>query len=192
MIKKIIYFFAGVCILTACGENKSESTTTESPATEAPIETVKPSFAYPVRYSEWEIGKPENTKTVIDFYYAWDKKDLGKIASLCADSVILRLPTERDEIKIPNSEISERVLMNRSMYDSTSNYILSAVSLHDKESNEDWVMITTYNKWVEKDGKRDSLVYHDNWKLKEGKINFLMSFDKVVSKEFIKKNEPKK
>ena len=78
------------------------------------------------------------------------------------------------------------------MYDSTSNYILSAVSLHDKSSGEDWVMITTYNKWVEKDGKRDSILYHDNWKLKEGKINFLMSFYKVVSKEFEKRNEPKK
>ena len=84
MIKQIIYLFAGVCILTACSENKTES----APSTEAaPVETAKPTFAYPVRYSDWEIGNPENTKTVIDFYYAWDKKDLGKIASLCADSV---------------------------------------------------------------------------------------------------------
>jgi hypothetical protein len=108
-----------------------------------------------------------------------------------ADSVKLRVPTERNEYTIPKSKINEVLTKNRGMYDSTSNNILSAVSLHDKESNEDWVMITTYNKWVEKNGTRDSVLYHDNWQLKDGKITFMMSFYKLPTDAFLKKNDPK-
>ena len=157
---------------------------------EAPKE--KPVFAYPVRYNDWEIGNPENTKTVIDFYYAWDRKDINKLVSLFSDTVRLRIPTERDEVVVAKNKIHDAFIRNRGQYDSTSNTILSAVSLHDKESKEDWVMITTYNKWREKDGTRDSVRYHDNWKLTNGKIDFLMSFYKLPSKQFIKRNDPKK
>lgn len=78
------------------------------------------------------------------------------------------------------------------MYDSTTNNIISAVSLHDQESKEDWVMVTTYNKWTVKGGKRDSLLYHDNWLLKDGKIRFLMSFYKLPSDQFLKNNDTEK
>ena len=200
-MKKIIYVLAGICIFASCSDKKegdpattATTTTTATEATEAPapVETTKPDYGYPVKYSEWEIGKTENIKTVISLYKAWDAKDANKVASLFADTIKLRLPTERKEIDVPNSKINEALGKNRSLYDSTSNNIISAVSLHDKESKEDWVMITTYNKWIEKGGKRDSLLYHDNWKLKDGKISFLMSFYKLPSDQFIKKNDPKK
>jgi ketosteroid isomerase-like protein len=196
-MKKIIYLLAYACIFASCSEKKenaTETAATETSTTEtsAKVEMMKPDYGYPVRYSEWEIGNPENIKTVMNLYKAWDAKDAGKVASLFADTVKLRLPTEREEIVISNDKVNEALGKNRSMYDSTSNNIISAVSLHDRESNEDWVMITTYNKWIEKNGKRDSLLYHDNWQLKDGKISFLMSFYKLPSDSFIKKNDPKK
>jgi len=192
-MKKIIYLFAAVSIFASCGENKVETTTTVPASTESPIVSdTKPVYAYPVRYSQWEIGNPDHIKTVIDFYYFWDNKQADKLTSLFADTVRLRIPTEREEIVVPNSLVGEKLEKNRSMYASTSNNIISAVSLHDKESNEDWVMITTYNKWEEKSGKRDSVLYADNWRLKDGKINFLMSFYKLPTEQFVKKNDPAK
>jgi len=190
-MKKIIYAFAGLCIFASCNENKVDDPAVTSPAP-AKIEMIKPTYAYPVRYTEWEIGNPENIKTVLDLYKAWDNQDAGKVAGFFADTVKLRLPTEREEFVIPNSKINDVLKENRGMYDSTSNNILSAVSLHDRESNEDWVMITTYNKWVEKNGSRDSVLYSDNWKIKDGKIKFLMSFYKLPSEQFLKSNDPKK
>ena len=197
-MKRIIYLFAGACMLASCGEKKTEGTvgaatdTAASTATApATAEVTKPVFAYPVRYSEWEIGNPANTKAVIDFYYAWDHKDANKVASLFADTVRIRIPTDREEIVVPNNEINEKLGKNRGMYDSTSNRILSAVALHDKQSNEDWVMITTYSKWVTKAGKRDSVLYHDDWKMKGDKIGSLMSFYKLPTEQFVKRNDPK-
>ena len=184
-MKKIIYLFAGVCMFSSCNEKKAEDT----PVAET---KVPPVFAYPVRYTDWEIGNPDNIKTVIDFYYAWDHKDANKVAGLFADTVRLRIPTDREEIVVPNNQVNAKLAANRGMYDSTSNDIISAVSLHDKQSNEDWVMITTYNKWVNKDGKRDSVLYADSWQMKGGKIAFLMSFYKLPTDQFVKRNDPKK
>ena len=195
-MKKISYLFAGLCFLSSCNNEKAadNNKTTAASETAAPSsspEKVKPVFSYPIRYSDWEIGNPGNIKTVLDLYYAWDHKLEDKVSGLFADMVTLRIPTERNEITIPNNKISEKLKENRAMYDSTSNSILSAVSLHDRESNEDWVMITTYNKWTEKDGKRDSVLYHDDWRLSNGKINMLMSYYKLPSKTFLKKNDAK-
>ena len=197
MMKKIIYLFTGICIFSSCSDKKAETpTATDTTSSAAPaiaaVEKTKPVYAYPVRYSDWEIGNSDNIKTVIDFYYAWDHKDANKIASLCADTIRLRIPTDRDEIIVLNNQINEKLIKNRNMYDSTSNDILSAVSLHDRQSNEDWVMITTYNKWVEKGGKRDSVLYSDSWRLKDGKIGFLMSFYKLPTEQFVKRNDSKK
>jgi ketosteroid isomerase-like protein len=195
-MKKIIYLFAGIYFLASCNNNEktaenSATAATESAAPASNTDKAKPVYSYPVKYTEWEIGNSENIKTVLDFYTAWDHKDITKVAGLFADTVRLRIPTERNEILVANNVINEKLIANRGMYDSTSNNILSAVSLHDRESNEDWVMITTYNKWVEKDGKRDSVLYHDDWRLKNGKIDFLMSFYKLPTKTFLKKNDPK-
>ena len=195
-MKKIIYLIAGVCFLASCNnekaaENKSATAATESAAPASKTDQAKPTYSYPIKYTEWEIGNTENIKTVLKFYYAWDHKQAGQLADIFAETVKVRIPTERDEIEIPNSQVNEKLGANRGMYDSAFNNILSAVSLHDRESNEDWVMITTYNKWIEKGGKRDSLLYHDNWRLKDGKINMLMSFDKLPTKTFLKKNDPK-
>lgn len=148
-----------------------------------------PVYAYPVKYKDWEIGDPANIKTTLDVYKAWDDKKPGKLSALFADTLRLRIPGEREEFVIPNNKIEAVLGKNRGLYDSTFNNILSAVSLHDKESGENWVMIATYNKWIEKNGKRDSVLYNDNWRLKNGKLDFLMSYYKLPTKEFLKRND---
>jgi hypothetical protein len=196
-MKKVILVLIVTSIFTSCSENKSSESNTVASGTDslsaaAAENMAKTGFAYPVKYLEWEIGKAEHIKTVLDFYKAWDNKEAGKVAGLFADTLRLRIPTEKQEIVLPNSQINNALAENRGMYDSTSNNIISAISLHDRERNEDWVMITTYNKWVEVDGKRDSLLYHDEWRIKNGKIDFLWSFYKLPTKAFLKTNDPKK
>ena len=71
-MKQIIYLFAAVSFFSSCGEKK-EDTAVEP----TPTEKVKPEYLNSVRYSDWEIGKPENIKTVLDLYKAWDKKDMA-------------------------------------------------------------------------------------------------------------------
>jgi len=191
-MKKIILPAIILFFLTSCNDNKQEAPTTAAADTAAvKTETPAPAYAYPVKYKDWEIGNPANIKTTLDVYKAWDDKHPEKLSDIFADTLRLRIPGEREEFVIPNNKIPAVLGKNRGLYDSTFNYILSAVSLHDKESGEDWVMITTYNKWIEKNGKRDSVLYNDTWRLKNGKLDMLMSYYKLPTKEFLKKNDPK-
>jgi ketosteroid isomerase-like protein len=199
-VKKIIYLFAGLCIIASCNSNgkTAENTTTpgsENASTASNPASEKDKLVYngiPIRYSDWEIGNSKHIQTVLELYSAWDKRDESKVGGLFADTVKMRIPTERSEIIIPNNKIVAALTENRGMYDSTYNDILSVVSIHDRESNEDWVLVNTYNKWTEKGGKRDSVLYHDEWRLKNGKVDFLMSYYKLPTKTFLKANDPVK
>ncbi len=173
--------------LISCNDTKAPADEASGKTEPLKTEAKMPEFAYPVRYKDWEIGKPEHIKTALDFYRAWDDRDPAKANALFADTLRLRIPDDRNEIVLPRERINSALAQNRAMYDSTSNDILSAVSLHDKESGEDWVMVTTYNKWKEKGGKRDSLLYQDNWKLKDGKLALLMSFSKMPTRQLLSK-----
>jgi hypothetical protein len=144
------------------------------------------SLAYPVKYVNWEIGDFNNVKVVTDMYKAWDEDQAKGVAAYFADTVRMRLPEVRNEIVVPNSQVDAKMAANRSMYGITDNDMVSAVALREKTSGEEWVMITTYAKWTEKSGKRDSVLYHDDWRIKNGKIDFLMSFSKLPSSEFLK------
>lgn len=189
-MKNFLAPLAFVILLASCGD-KTTTIVVTNDSTKTDSVAVAPTFSVPVMYKDWEIGNPLYATTVVGFYKAWDDKSTD-VASYFSDSVVLRIPDETDQIVVANAMINKTLKDNRAMYDSTSNDIISAVSLHDKESGEDWVMVTTYNKWVNKDGSRDSILYQDDWRLKAGKINLLMSFDKVPTKQLLKLIDPKK
>ncbi|MEI7965843.1 MAG: nuclear transport factor 2 family protein [Chitinophagaceae bacterium] len=197
-MKRIITVIAGVCLLISCNDKKSENSASNADSSAKSATTVegnkqeKPDYLKGIKYTQWEIGNPEHIKTALEFYAAWDVKDIDKLTQIFTDTVTLRLPAEREQIVLPNSRIKEALSSNRGEYGVTMNNIVSAVSLHDTESNEDWVTITTYNKWVEKSGKRDSVLYNDNWRFKNGKIDFLMSYDKVPTRTLLNEIDPKK
>jgi hypothetical protein len=187
-MKQASILFAVCFLCFSCNNSKPSATDVK---TDSVTVKEKPQYPVPVMYSNWEIGETNHTATILNYYKLWDEQNAGAFESAFADTLILRLPEERNEIRIPNNQIHKELIANRSMYGSTANTIISAVPLHDRDSGEDWVMITTYNKWEEKNGKRDSAVFQDNWRLKNGKIYFLMSFQKRPTKELLKKLDPK-
>ena len=194
-MKKIIIFFTALTLFNSCEEKKAAQTTetnATSVSTASGTEKAKPEYLNSVKYTEWEIGDPANIKTAMDFYTAWNQKDIKRLGEIFSDTVRLRIPEERGEIMLTQDNLQEALENNRGLYTSTETKIISAVSLHDRESNEDWVTISVYNKWTEKSGKRDSLLYNDNWRLKNGKIAFLMSYEKLPTRTFLKNNDPAK
>jgi|688.fasta_scaffold01610_24 hypothetical protein len=188
-MKKVLAFIASIGFLISCSEKKEDTSTTEVTTTTSTTEKPKPTLIYDVRYSDWEMGDQELINNVLRFYKSWDAKDLNNVDGLFADTVKMRLPEERSEIVLTKDKVTGALAKNRGMYGTTRNEIISAVSLRDKKSGEDWVMITTYSKWIEDNGKRDSVLYHDDWRLKDGKIAFLMSYYKLPTKTFLKTND---
>ena len=183
-MKKIFYLVISV-VLFSCQDEKKEPEIT--PTTESPKPL--PEFAYPVERSHWNIGDPNNTKLVLDMYRAWDGNDANTVAGFFADSIALDMPDARRVVA--KGDVFERFAKARRQYTDASHRIISANSLHNDDYDEDWVQILSYNKWTYQDGVKDSMLYFDNWRLKNGKINYLTSLEQKPSRPVLKKLENK-
>ena len=52
-------------------------------------------------------------------------------------------------------------------------------------------MVMVYNKWTYNDGVKDSALYWENWRLKDGKIVYLNSLAQAPPKTLLKTLETK-
>lgn len=177
--------FLGICFFLACNqeEKKAEPAVVED-------KPVMPQLPYAVTRLHWEMGNPANIKTVLDMYKTWDTKDPKSMAVYFADSVMMDMPDAR-RVTFSSKNASEKIKASRYQYGNISNDIVSAVSLHDQDRNEDWVFILTYNKWQYKEGGKDSMLFADHWRMKDGKINYLNSLEQSPSKQLLKRLENK-
>lgn len=189
----ILVFFAA-CQAPEANQSKDEANVKPTEQGQGKTDTMviaQTPLDYEVQYTNWEIGNPQNTGTILELYKSWDNKDSFDVDHLFCDTLYLRLPQERHEKVIVNPQINSLFGIDRKYYKKTKNKLLSVVSLHDKESGQDWVFATLYNSWVEKSGKRDSVLLQENWLLKDGKIHTLLSFEKTPTAEFLKRDLPR-
>jgi len=174
----------------SCGQNSTTATTEkEAMADTVAVQSViEEPLSYPALYTNWEIGSRENLNAVLSMYKDWDSKEVNKMETYFADTVVLEMP---DGVR--NAGKKEDVLKKmekfRNEYTATSNQILNAISLHNPEKNSDYVRVMVYNKWTYNDNKKDSMLYYDIWRIKHGKINYMVSFQQSPSRLELKKLE---
>jgi hypothetical protein len=178
---KKIFFVALTVFIFSCQDEKKEPGVVAKPL---------PQFAYPVDRANWKIGDPANTKLVLDMYHAWDGNDANTVAGFFADSASMDMPDGR-RLLLNKDNVYEKFAKGRKQYTDASNKIISAISLHNDDYNEDWVQVLTYNKWSYQDGVKDSSLYFDNWRLKNGKINYLNSLEQKPPRPLLKTLESK-
>ena len=178
---KKVFFAALTVFIFSCQDEKNEPEVVSKPL---------PAFAYPVDRSHWKIGDPGNTKLVLDMYHAWDANDANTVAGFFADSALMDMPDGR-RLVLNKDNVYEKFAKGRRQYADASNKIISAISLHNDDYDEDWVQVLTYNKWSYQDGVKDSSLYFDNWRLKNGKINYLNSLEQKPPRPLLKTLENK-
>ena len=161
-------------LLAACD---STQTTTSAPATDSVSKVAEvhppsmPALPSHVVYKNWEMGKPGHLKLILDMYTAWDNRKLDTMATYFADSAVFDFP-EGSRMKTgKNAEAIFRAW--RHEYKETSNKPFSLMSLYNKDVDQEWVVAWLWNKWQYTNGKRDSMLYCDNWRIKDGKIVYL-------------------
>ena len=191
---KSIAYFALLVLLFTCGQNSKPSTevslstedgSNDSTTAEAPEEKI---FDYPVVNKNWKIGNHDNTRLVLQVYKAWDSKAFEDMKSLLADTVIMDLPNGVRQTA-GKTETVNRLLKERKDLASASNEIVAVYPLLNMDNNDEWVNVLTYNKWVYKDKDRDSMLYVDLWKIKNGKISYLISLEQMPSRKGAKRLE---
>src|SRR5689334_7479436 len=76
------------CTILSCNTATKEDTKVNNDST--PVEAAKPvvTFPYNATYSsDWSIGNPENAKTVLELYKAFEENRIDEFDKYLADSV---------------------------------------------------------------------------------------------------------
>jgi ketosteroid isomerase-like protein len=185
-VRNITFFFFFVMLISCEEENKHSKV--------ASIDTVMSNpkkekvFDYPVLYKNWKIGDHDNTRLVLQMYKAWDKGSVRDVESLLDDTVTMDLP-DGQRLTGAKDEMVADLLKRRKKYEYASNEILAAYPLVNTDNNDQWVNVLVYNKWMYNDRVRDSMLYQDLWKIKNGKITNLVSLEQKPSRPATKKLE---
>jgi len=186
---KSIFTLILMFVLLSCGqdEKKEEPAMTESPEAQA-TEKTKPTFDYPVMFTEWEIGNPDHINTVLKMYKDWDENAVFEDYQLFADTVVIDMPDGK-RANAPRSEMIVKLNNFRGNYKHTENRVLSVYPLHNTQTGADWVSVLVYNKWTYNDNKKDSPLYNDRWRIKDGNIDYLLSLQQTPSRMEVKRLE---
>jgi len=187
MFKRFLFCLLPGIFTLSCNNDKTadeQSSAVDSSAKSqaAAIESTLPPF---VVFRNWEQGNPENSQLILNAYKAWDSDSTGGMSSYFGDTTKFDLPDGR-RFTINNNTIESTLRKWRKNYKETSNIPFSLVSLHNKDLDQQWVMAWTWNKWRNADGTKDSMLYCDNWRLKDGKIVYLNSAENRPSKSLSK------
>src|SRR6478752_6463425 len=178
--------------ILSCGQDKATDKTAENTTEQAPVTSTEPQsltpLTYPALYSNWEIGKRDNMNTVLSLYKAWDESSVDNMKNIFADSIILDLPGGR-RITSSRDNITDVLIKYRKSFVETSNHVISIYPILNKETNDEWVAALLYNKWSYKDNRRDSSLFQDLWKLQNGKIYYMLSFEQSPNRTNVKRLE---
>jgi hypothetical protein len=191
MLKRNFWYLLFAVFFSACNNNdKSETAKTpdadtadKSQPEPIPVLPQMPSY---VVYKNWEPGKPQNAELILNVYKAWDSESTSNMANYFADSTAYDLP-DGTRATTTNTTIESKFRKWRNAYKETSNVPFSLISLYNKDRDQEWVIAWTWNKWTYNDGKKDSMLYCDNWRIKGGKIEYLNSLQNRPSKQLSKR-----
>ena len=196
MLRLIILNMALIA-LVSCNNTKSENqspagtdTSTTKPQTETVTLPELPPF---VVFKNWQPGNPQNTQLVLNVYNAWDSKEINDMALYFADSTEYDLPAGSYTL-LTKETVETKLRQWRNGFKETSNIPFSLLPVYNKDRDQQWVIAWVWSKWRYTDGKKDSMLYCDNWLIKDGKIAYLNSLENRTSKKLstrLNQNIPK-
>ena len=190
MINKTLFHLLFAALLLSCNNEKSDRQQPTADTAAAPVQNEAhvnvSDLPSSVIFRNWEPGDPKNSQLILHAYKLWDSGSIGNVAPYFADTVRFDLPDGR-RITATNKTIGAIMGRYRENYKETMNDPFSLISVHNKDLDQDWVIAWTWNTWRDADGTKDSMLYCDNWRFKDGKIDYLNSLENKPSKPLRKK-----
>lgn len=173
---KKFFLFLSLGFLAACNSNdaaKVESMkTTDSTAKKDNI-----TYPYSPSYtSQFEIGDPAHSKTILDLAKDWDNNNLDHSKQFFADTVTMFTADGTVMTGSADSLIAATKPYRNSL-GTVSSTVHAWVPLKATEKNENWVLLWYTEYKTDAKGKKDSTEYQETWRLnKEGKADMMMQY----------------
>jgi len=160
------------------GCNSESATPVKTAETQAP--ETKVTLPFKMSYDGTpSIGKTENIATVMNFNGDFIAGKLDNIGSYFADSVHIVFEDGIDMHTVRDSVVNLIKAWRGSMSAANQTYI-SAVALDNKEKGHEWVF-----QWIDeshdyKNGKKEHRIFHEDYRLENGKIRECFQYAQAV------------
>jgi len=171
-----LLFIATVLLAFACNhEQKNDAKTPEASPPAAKV-SLPAKMSYDGTAA---IGKSENIATVMNFNLDFIAGKFDNYANYLADSVTYTLADGSRYNSVRDSAIAAIKAWRESMTDAKQSYI-SAIAVDNTEKGDEWVM-----QWIDeshdyKDGKKEHMVLHEDYRLVNGKIREMFQYAQAI------------
>jgi hypothetical protein len=168
-------------ILTSCGSPSSDKdlakVVPDSPAVIAPTPAAAPMPYTATQTDDWKMGDREKLRTILSFYKNMEADTLyDLLASHIADTMT-NLNFENKTFKLTPAQFTDLVKKFRSRFSSIHEEFKTYLVVHSDKLNYDQVMLWIKETGLYKNGKSDSTMYQENWRINaEGKIFYRGSY----------------
>lgn len=175
-MKKLFVFVAAAFMLSCNNEKTKEGVVPGDPATTGAKVTLPQKMVYEGTPA---VGKTENIVVVMNFNTDFVAGKLDNIGSYLADSVHAVFG-DGTEVNTTRDSMVAVIRAWRGSMDSAKQTYISAVALDNKDMNHEWVF-----QWIDeehnyKDGKKEHLIYHEDYRLEKGKIREVFQYQQAV------------
>ena len=141
------------------------------------VQTDNITYPYTPAYtSNFDIGNPAHSKTILDLAKDWDNNALDNSSRLFADTVTL-FTADGTMMQGPRDSIIAATKPYRNSLGTVSTKVHAWTPLKAVDKDENWVLIWSTEYHTAPDGKKDSAQLQETWRLnKEGKADMLLQY----------------
>ena len=174
-MKKMIFISACVLMFGCNNEKEDGAKKEEAKAPETKIE-LPAKMSYQVTPA---LGNPENIAKVMNFNMDFIAGKMDNIGSYLADSIQVVFADGTDMNTVRDSMVAVMKAWRGSMDSAKQSYI-SAVALDNKDLNHEWVFQWIDESHFYKGGKKEHVIYHEDYRLEKGKIRQVYQYGQAV------------
>lgn len=177
---KKLFFLAAAAFMFGCNNEKAtdETKTPDAKTTEAAV-TLPQKMIYQATAT---AGNPENIVIVMNFNADFIAGKMDNIGSYLADSVHVVFADGTDMNTVRDTMTGVMKSWRGSMDSARQTYI-SAIAVNNKDNGDEWVM-----QWIDeahyyKDGKKEHVIYHEDYRMVKGKIREVFQHQQAIPKK---------
>ena len=170
---KQILFIACISITLLSCNTKSEGDTTgkDTKTTDATTYPYKATYSSDVRVP----SDPEIAKMVLTVWKMFENKQIDSLKKYYADTVTYNNSTGF-HFYGSSDQLLDYAKKDVESLDSLRFDISMWQSIHINDRNEDWVYIWAAERRYEKNGKADTTLIHEQWKVENNKVSYFNQY----------------
>lgn len=173
MKKWTFVFTAGLFMMAACNNQKTEPVTTVAAAQNTVALPFTAGYS-----SSFEMGKPEHSALILQGSWKdWEDNKIDDMKRWVADTVIA-FHSDNNMVKGVDSLMANWKAA-RAKYSSVIDTIDAVIPVYSIDKKENWVLVWAKSINTKLDGSKDTTELMETWRInKDGKADFLLQYDR--------------